>query len=74
MSDFKPVNKANERTSLHNVPDRWVSRGIITPPPSIAMNSDSEVIVTSLHWSRTKYSDSTLLIAYLHHGILYKPS
>ncbi|KAI5989697.1 WD40-repeat-containing domain protein [Pisolithus albus] len=51
--------------------NRWVSRGTITPPPSIAMNSNSEVIVTSLHWAWTKYSDNTLLIAYLHHGILF---
>ncbi|KAI6122950.1 WD40-repeat-containing domain protein [Pisolithus thermaeus] len=43
----------------------------ITPPPSIAMNSNSEVIVTSLHWAWTKYSDNTLLIAYLHHSILF---
>lgn len=51
--------------------NRWVSRGIITPPPSIAVNSNSEIIVTSLHWAWTKYSDNTLLIAYLHHGILF---
>ncbi|KAI6121627.1 WD40-repeat-containing domain protein [Pisolithus sp. B1] len=49
----------------------WVSRGTITPPPSIAMNSNSEVIMTSLHWAWTKYSDNTLLIAYLHHGIFF---
>ncbi|KIK27029.1 hypothetical protein PISMIDRAFT_93730 [Pisolithus microcarpus 441] len=48
----------------------WDHR-IITPPPSIAMNSNSEIIVTSLHWAWTKYSDNTLLVAYLHHGILF---
>ncbi|KAI6150235.1 WD40-repeat-containing domain protein [Pisolithus thermaeus] len=34
------------------------------------VNHESEVIVTSLAWAHTKYSERTLLVAYLHHGIL----
>ncbi|KAI6013153.1 hypothetical protein BKA83DRAFT_4010836, partial [Pisolithus microcarpus] len=40
-------------------------------PSSIVVNSNSEITITSLHWAWTKYSDNTLLITYLHHGILF---
>ncbi|KIK17389.1 hypothetical protein PISMIDRAFT_111555 [Pisolithus microcarpus 441] len=56
---------------MHDLTDRWVSHGIITPPSSIVVNSNSEITITSLHWAWTKYSDNTLLITYLHHGILF---
>ncbi|KIK14282.1 hypothetical protein PISMIDRAFT_117314 [Pisolithus microcarpus 441] len=64
------VSAATVVTGAKSEVSLWDHR-TITPPPSIAMNSNSEVIVTSLHWAWTKYSDNTLLIAYLHHGILF---
>ncbi|KAI5990920.1 WD40-repeat-containing domain protein [Pisolithus albus] len=48
----------------------WTQLAQVLPPPSISVNHQSEVIVTSLAWARTKYSERTLLVAYLHHGIL----
>ncbi|KAI5988766.1 WD40-repeat-containing domain protein [Pisolithus albus] len=73
ISGSTVVTGAASEVSLwdHSGSSAWVSRGIITPPPSIAMNSNAEIIVTSLHWAWTKYSDNTLLVAYLHHGILF---
>ncbi|KAI6138744.1 WD40-repeat-containing domain protein, partial [Pisolithus tinctorius] len=59
------VSLWNHRGATH-----WVHLGHIHPPPSISANREADVIVTSLAWARTKYSAKTLLIAYLHHGIL----
>ncbi|KAF9231760.1 WD40-repeat-containing domain protein [Melanogaster broomeanus] len=55
----------------HEGPGCWGQRGQIQPPPSISTNQQAEVIVTSIQWADTRYSQKTLLIAYLHHGILF---
>ncbi|KAI6096383.1 WD40-repeat-containing domain protein [Pisolithus sp. B1] len=54
----------------HEGTAKWTQLAQILPPPSISVNHESEVIITSLAWVRTKYSERTLLVAYLHHGIL----
>ncbi|KAI6153184.1 WD40-repeat-containing domain protein [Pisolithus tinctorius] len=54
----------------HKGPAKWSRLAQILPPPSISVNREAEVIVTSLAWAHTKYSEKTLLVAYLHHGIL----
>ncbi|KIO05125.1 hypothetical protein M404DRAFT_141860 [Pisolithus tinctorius Marx 270] len=64
------VTGAPSEVSLWNHRAHWVHLGHIHPPPSISANREADVIVTSLAWARTKYSAKTLLIAYLHHGIL----
>ncbi|KAI6123887.1 WD40-repeat-containing domain protein [Pisolithus thermaeus] len=55
----------------HEGTAKWTQLAQILPPPSISVNHESEVIVTSLAWACMKYSERTLLVAYLHHGILY---
>ncbi|EGO23491.1 hypothetical protein SERLADRAFT_469475 [Serpula lacrymans var. lacrymans S7.9] len=40
-------------------------------PPSVGSNRSDEIIVTSLHWARTKYSPNALLVSYMHHGITF---
>ncbi|KIK19047.1 hypothetical protein PISMIDRAFT_108420 [Pisolithus microcarpus 441] len=54
----------------HDGTAKWTQLAQILPPPSISVNHESEVVVTSLAWARTRYSERTLLVAYLHHGIL----
>ncbi|KAI6115438.1 WD40-repeat-containing domain protein [Pisolithus thermaeus] len=50
---------------------KWTQLAQILPPPSISVNHESKVVITSLAWAHMKYSERTLLVAYLHHGILY---
>ncbi|KAI6011549.1 WD40-repeat-containing domain protein [Pisolithus microcarpus] len=54
----------------HDGTAKWTQLAQILPPPSISVNHESEVVVMSLAWVRTRYSERTLLVAYLHHGIL----
>ncbi|KAI6167511.1 WD40-repeat-containing domain protein [Pisolithus thermaeus] len=54
----------------HEGTSNWTQLAQVLPPLSISVNHKSEVIVTSLAWASTKYSERTLLVAYLHHGIL----
>ncbi|KAI6000464.1 WD40-repeat-containing domain protein [Pisolithus albus] len=54
----------------HDGTAKWTQLAQILPPPSISVNHESEVVVTSLAWVHTRYSERTLLVAYLHHGIL----
>ncbi|KAI6037884.1 WD40-repeat-containing domain protein [Pisolithus marmoratus] len=71
ISGSTVVTGVTSEVSLWHHSASSMSCGIITPPLSIVVNSNSEIIMTSLHWAWTKYSDNTLLIAYLHHGILF---
>ncbi|KAH7908071.1 WD40-repeat-containing domain protein [Hygrophoropsis aurantiaca] len=43
----------------------WTRFKCFSLPPTIGVNQDKEIIVTSLHWR----SPSILLVSYLHHGI-----
>ncbi|KAI0715887.1 WD40-repeat-containing domain protein [Cerioporus squamosus] len=50
----------------------WKHMRDLPPPPSNSNNKNRDIIVSSVHWTRSKNKTRLLLITYLHHGyILY---
>ena len=39
------------------------------PPTKTSYNEDQEVLITSIHWTRTDICPSVLLVTYMYHGI-----
>ncbi|KAI1783092.1 WD40-repeat-containing domain protein [Ganoderma leucocontextum] len=47
---------------------QWKHLLDLPQPPKNSTNEDSEVLVTSIHWTRSKDHSSILLVTYLYHG------
>jgi hypothetical protein len=51
--------------------ERWNIIDELQRPPTVGINEASEEIVTSLQFAETKYADHTLLVSYMHHGLMW---
>jgi hypothetical protein len=46
----------------------------LRPPSTVGINQQSDVRVTSIHLTATRYSMDTIIASYLNHGVVYDSS
>ncbi|TFK89649.1 WD40 repeat-like protein [Polyporus arcularius HHB13444] len=49
---------------------QWEHEFDLGLPPSNSENQDDEVIITSIHWTRSPSHGSVLIVTYMHHGYM----
>ncbi|EIW57908.1 WD40 repeat-like protein, partial [Trametes versicolor FP-101664 SS1] len=49
---------------------KWCAERDLGMPPTSSHNEAREVIVTSIHWTKSKRYSSLLLVTFLHHGFM----
>ncbi|KAG1882173.1 WD40-repeat-containing domain protein [Suillus subluteus] len=61
----------NEVRLWNIVGEQWNIISELQQPPTVGINEGSEEIITSLQFAETKYADHTLLVSYMHHGLIF---
>ena len=54
----------------HQLEGQWKHVLDLPAPPTNSANEDSHVLVSSVHWTRTKNYASLLLVTYMFHGYM----
>ncbi|KAI0644317.1 WD40-repeat-containing domain protein [Trametes meyenii] len=57
-------------SNLYNVDERWTPELDLGTPSQTSETQDKEILVTGIYWANTHSCASTLLVTYLHHGVV----
>ena len=50
--------------------DQWMYSTDLFGPPTDSTNEDQDMMVTGIHWTKTRVHASVVVITYAHHGIM----